>query len=61
MSIMDVLRTNEKKQSECQHSATTSTVNFGLERVVCQICGKVEMRHLDTADPGVLFQIPADK
>lgn len=59
MSILDAIR-KETKPNQCDHNNTIRTVNFGLERVVCQTCGKVEMRHRDVAEPGVLFQVPAN-
>lgn len=59
MSILDAIR-KEAKPDQCHHKDTISTVNFGLERVVCQTCGKVEMRHRDVAEPGVLFQVPTN-
>ncbi len=38
-----------KLQSQCVHPETTVTINFGLERMVCLGCGKVEMRYLERA------------
>lgn len=40
---------NERQQSQCAHLETTVTINFGLERVLCLSCGRVEMRYLERA------------
>ncbi|HSJ35462.1 MAG TPA: hypothetical protein VLB85_10455 [Acidimicrobiia bacterium] len=40
------------KEGRCPHEETISTVNFGLERRVCLVCGKVEMQHLAEAAQG---------
>lgn len=40
------------KEERCPHEETISTVNFGLERRVCLVCGKVEMHHLAEAAHG---------
>lgn len=40
---------NERQQSQCAHPETTATINFGLARVLCLSCGRVEMRYLERA------------
>lgn len=40
---------NERQQSQCAHPETTVTINFGLARVLCLSCGRVEMRYLERA------------
>lgn len=51
MGILDQDRT-EKRQERCEHPERAITKNFGLERVVCLACGKVEMHHLGRAATG---------
>lgn len=45
---------NERQQSQCAHPETNVTINFGLERVLCKTCGKVEMRYLERGATGRL-------
>lgn len=54
MSLFD---RRERKQEQCEHDETVTTNNFGLQRVVCLMCGKVEMHHLAQAEPGTLFRV----
>lgn len=45
---------NERQQSQCAHPETTVTINFGLERMLCLSCGRVEMRYLERGATGRL-------
>lgn len=45
---------DEKLQSQCPHPETTVTINFGLERMLCHSCGRVEMRYLERAATAVV-------
>lgn len=58
MGILDQVR-REKHQQRCDHPHRTSTRNFGLERVVCMDCGKVEMRHREQAATGGRLRRPS--
>lgn len=46
-----VTRTRREKQQEvCSHPDRVTTRNFGLERVVCVSCGKVEMHYRESLE-----------
>jgi len=44
--------------TRCDHEKQTATTHFGLKRVVCKTCKKVNVDHVALAEPGVLFRIP---
>ena len=46
------------RQGACEHTEHVSTVNFGLERIVCLGCGSVTMRKASDGKPGTLFRVP---
>ena len=50
--------TARRKQEACEHPDRISTVNFGLEREVCMVCGSVRMHKAAGAEPGTLFRVP---
>ena len=39
-------RTDSRALKNCPHRETVSTLNYGLERVVCQACGHVSFQPL---------------
>lgn len=41
----------------CGHDNTVITTNFGLQRVVCEACGQIEVRHAAPAESGQLFRV----
>jgi hypothetical protein len=36
---------NTKLQNDCPHPVTVVTVTAGIQRVVCETCGKVSLSH----------------
>ena len=50
--------TDRSKRRQCDHIEQLSTVNFGLQRMVCLDCGSITMRKTSDADPGTLFRVP---
>lgn len=56
--MMPPTLTERRKQQTCEHPDRISTVNFGLVRQVCLVCGSVGMRKAADAEPGTLFRVP---
>jgi K+-sensing histidine kinase KdpD len=50
-SMMPPTLTERRKQQTCEHPDRISTVNFGLVREVCLVCGSIRMRKAADAEP----------
>ncbi len=44
------------KPHRCEHGEQTETVNYGLQRLVCQACGRLWVEAISPSEPGQLFQ-----
>ena len=39
---------HHRRIAECQHKDTITTINAGLERIVCEKCGYVSVRYIES-------------
>ena len=51
------IRSDRSGRSRCAHQNQRSTTHAGLRRVFCEMCKRVNVDFVDSADTGVLFRV----